>query len=618
MNLSLDYKVLKKFFFLFFTDLFIIYFSIVLSLYFRFDNFIKTKNFLEEIEIYLYFVPLLLIFSYQFTGLKNILIRFFSFNNLKEIVFHSLLFTISFFFIFSFEFKIVSKVLLTLFFFFLIFFTFVSRIIFFLIINYLKNKNKKIVIFGAGHTGQMLLNKFQYSDINILCFIDDSPFFDGKSINGIKIYNRKKFENILNSNIVNEAWIALSNPSSNVTKDLKSYFLSNLNIPIKFVSNIEEILVKNESFAYQDYQFDFLNVFLKKNNGYSDFLDDKVYSFFKNKIILITGAGGSIGSEICRQILSAKPKKIILLDISESNLFKIVSEISESKKYCEIIAAIGSVVDNKRMNELFRNNNIDICIHTAAYKHVGLVENEENCTAAIINNVLGTYICAKYCIDFKIKNFLLVSTDKAVNPSNIMGASKRICELIINYLASKNSNIKFSSVRFGNVIGSSGSVIPIFVEQIKKGGPITVTHEKMERFFMSISEAVSLVLHSVYYSKGGEIFILDMGNSVNILDLAKKLINRLNLTIRDKNNPDGQIEIVITKPQIGEKLKEDLFLDGQKLLLTDNKKIKFIKEESTLEIDFFEKFLEDVKNLGIVKKDLVNNYLKKILTINNL
>ena len=618
MNLSLDYKVLKKFFFLFFTDLFIIYFSIILSLNFRFDNFIETKNFLEKIEIYLYFIPLLLIFSYQFTGLKNILIRFFSFNNLKEIVFHSLLFTIFLFFIFSLEFRVVSKVLLTLIFFFLIFFTLISRIFFFLIINYLKNKNKKIVIFGAGHTGQMLLNKFQYSDINILCFIDDSPFFDGKSIGGIKVYNRKKFENILNTNIVNEAWIALSNPGSNVTKDLKSYFLSNLNIPIKFVSNIEEILVKNESFAYQDDQFDFLNVFLKKNNDYSDFLDDKVYSFFKNKIILITGAGGSIGSEICRQILSAKPKKIILLDISESNLFKIVSEISQSKKYCEIVAAIGSVVDNKRMNELFRNNSIDICIHTAAYKHVGLVENEENCTAAIINNVLGTYICAKYCIDFKIKNFLLVSTDKAVNPSNIMGASKRICELIINYLASKNSNIKFSSVRFGNVIGSSGSVIPIFIEQIKKGGPITVTHEKMERFFMSISEAVSLVLHSVYYSKGGEIFILDMGNSVNILDLAKKLINRLNLTIRDKNNPNGQIEIVITKPQIGEKLKEDLFLDGQKLLLTDNKKIKFIKEESTLEIDFFEKFLEDVKNFGIVKKDLVNNYLKKILTINNL
>jgi len=618
MNFSLDYKVLKKSFLLFFIDLLIIYFSLIISLYFRFDDFILTKNFLEKIKTYLYFIPFLLFFSYQFTGLKNILIRFFSFNNLKEVVFHSLLFTISFFFIFSIEFRIVSKVLLTLFFFFLIFFTFISRIAFFLIINYLKNKSKKIVIFGAGHTGQMLLNKLQYSHINILCFIDDNPFFDGKSINGVKIYNRKKFENILSSNIVNEAWIALSNPSSNVTKDLKSYFLSNLNIPIKFVSNIEEILVNDESVAYQDYQFNFLNNFLRKNNDYSDFFNDKVYSFFQNKIILITGAGGSIGSEVCRQILSAKPKKIILLDISESNLFKIFSEISESKKYCEIIAVLGSVVDNKRMNDLFKNNNIDICIHTAAYKHVGLVENEENCTAAIINNVLGTYICAKYCIDFKIKNFLLVSTDKAVNPSNIMGASKRICELIINYLASKNSKIKFSSVRFGNVIGSSGSVIPIFIEQIKKGGPVTVTHEKMERFFMSISEAVSLVLHSVYYSKGGEIFILDMGNSVNILDLAKKLINRLNLTIRDKNNPRGQIEIVITKPQIGEKLKEDLFLEGQKLFLTDNKKIKFIEEESILEIDFLEKFLEDIKNLGVVKKDLVNNYLKKILTINNL
>jgi FlaA1/EpsC-like NDP-sugar epimerase len=270
------------------------------------------------------------------------------------------------------------------------------------------------------------------------------------------------------------------------------------------------------------------------------------------------------------------------------------------------------------MNELFKNNNIDICIHAAAYKHVGLVENEENCTAAIINNVLGTYICAKYCINFNIKNFLLVSTDKAVNPSNIMGASKRICELIINYFASKNNKIKFSSVRFGNVIGSSGSVIPIFLEQIKKGGPLKITHEKMERFFMSISEAVSLVLYSVCCSKGGEIFILNMGNSLNILDLAKKLVNHLNLTIRDKNNPDGQIEIVITKPQIGEKLKEKLFLDGQKLFLTDNKKIKIIKEESTLEIDFFEKFLEDIKNQSIAKKDLVNNYLKKILSINNL
>jgi len=461
----------------------------------------------------------------------------------------------------------------------------------------------------------MLLNKFQYSDINILCFIDDSPFLEGKSINGINIYNRKKFENILELNIINEVWVALSNPSADVEKDLRSYFLSNLNIPIKFVSNIEEILL-NESFVNQNISF--FDSFLKKDKDSDATFNSKVYPFFQNKIILITGAGGSIGSEICRQILVAKPKKIILLDISESNLFKIVSEISKSKKYCEIIAVLGSIADDKRMNELFKNNNIDICIHAAAYKHVGLVENKENCSAAIINNVLGTYICAKYSIDFKIKNFLLVSTDKAVNPSNIMGASKRICELIINYLASKNSKIKFSSVRFGNVIGSSGSVIPIFLEQIKKGGPVTVTHEKMERFFMSISEAVSLVLHSVYYSKGGEIFILDMGSPVNILDLAKKLINHLNLTIRDKNNPDGQIEIVITKPQIGEKLKEDLFLDGQKLFLTDNKKIKFVKEESILEMDFLEKFLDDIKDLGIAKKDLINNYLKKILTINNL
>jgi FlaA1/EpsC-like NDP-sugar epimerase len=617
MNFSLDYKVLKKSFLLFFIDLLIIYFSLIISLYFRFDDFILTKNFLEKIKTYLYFIPFLLFFSYQITGLKNILIRFFSFNNLKEVLFHSLLFTIFFFFIFSLEFRVVSKVLLTLIFFFLIFFTFVSRIIFFLIINYLKNKNKKIVIFGAGHTGQMLLNKLQYSDINILCFIDDSPFFDGKSIGGIKIYNRKKFENILNPNSVNEAWIAMSNPGSDVIKDLKSYFSSNLNIPIKFVSNIEEILVKRKSFGYQDLQLDFLDDFLKKNNDYNDFFNNKVYSFFKDKIILITGAGGSIGSEVCRQILSAKPNKIILLDVSESNLFKIFSEISTSKKKCEIIAIIGSTADDKRMNELFKNNNIDVCIHAAAYKHVGLVEKEENCTAAIINNVLGTYICAKYSINFNVKNFLLVSTDKAVNPSNIMGASKRICELIINYLASKNSNTKFLSVRFGNVIGSSGSVIPIFLDQIKKGGPITVTHEKMERFFMSISEAVSLVLYSTYYSKGGEIFVLDMGNPVNILDLAKRLIKHLNLTIKNEDNPDGQIEIVITKPQIGEKLTEDLFLKSQKLFLTDHKKIRFIKEENILDIVFLEKFLDDIKDLKVLKKNLIDDYLKKLLLINN-
>jgi FlaA1/EpsC-like NDP-sugar epimerase len=198
-----------------------------------------------------------------------------------------------------------------------------------------------------------------------------------------------------------------------------------------------------------------------------------------------------------------------------------------------------------------------------------------------------------------------------------MGASKRICELIINYLASKNSNTKFLSVRFGNVIGSSGSVIPIFLDQIKKGGPITVTHEKMERFFMSISEAVSLVLYSTYYSKGGEIFVLDMGNPVNILDLAKRLIKHLNLTIKNEDNPDGQIEIVITKPQIGEKLTEDLFLKSQKLFLTDHKKIRFIKEENILDIVFLEKFLDDIKDLNILKKNLIDDYLKKLLLINN-
>jgi FlaA1/EpsC-like NDP-sugar epimerase len=282
----------------------------------------------------------------------------------------------------------------------------------------------------------------------------------------------------------------------------------------------------------------------------------------QGKVVLVSGAGGSIGSELCRQIINLKPQKIVLLDHSEFNLYAIEQELVEFTQQQELkidlLPKLVSVLDRKNLHDVLKTEKVQIIYHAAAYKHVPLVES--NITTSINNNVWGTLNLAKLALELKIEKFILISTDKAVRPTNVMGASKRIAEMILQSFADSGSITCFSMVRFGNVLGSSGSVIPLFRKQIQDGGPITLTDPEVTRYFMTIPEAAQLVLQAARMSQGGEVFILDMGQPVKILDLAKRLIDLSGLSLKDDQNPHGDIAIQVTGLRPGEKLYEELLI----------------------------------------------------------
>jgi FlaA1/EpsC-like NDP-sugar epimerase len=295
------------------------------------------------------------------------------------------------------------------------------------------------------------------------------------------------------------------------------------------------------------------------------------------KVVLVTGAGGSIGSELCRQILSLRPKTLILFELSESSLYLIEQELLQlCIPNVSVLAILGSIRDKARLKNIFNRFKVQTIYHAAAYKHVPLVEFNQS--EGVLNNSIGTMIIAEAAISANVKDFVLISTDKAVRPTNTMGATKRVAELILQALAKRPHNTCFSMVRFGNVLGSSGSVIPTFRNQIKKGGPVTVTDKNIVRYFMSIPEAVELVIQSGAMSKGGEVFVLDMGSPVRIYDLAVKMIEMSGLKVFDENNPDGDIEIAYTGLRPGEKLYEELLV-GNNTSATQNNLIMSAKEK---------------------------------------
>ena len=369
-------------------------------------------------------------------------------------------------------------------------------------------------------------------------------------------------------------------PNLNVFKKNKlvNYFEKH-NIKSRNISSLKEIIEGKD--LYEKIQKININELLDRQiNNNIPLLT------FEKKIILITGSGGSIGSELSNQILSLRPKKIIILDHSEYNLYKVHSDLLLSIREdndIEIAPILGSVQNFSFLENIFKSNNIDYIFHAAAYKHVPLIEN--NIFEAVNNNFLGTINLLNLIDKYKIKNFVLISTDKAVRPTNIMGATKRLAELAVQAYASKiRDDSKLCIVRFGNVIGSSGSVSEIFINQIKKGGPITITHPDVTRYFMTINEAVSLVIYSIFLSKNGEVFLLDMGKPIKILDLAKKMVEAFDLKIKENNN-DGDIEIIFTKLRPGEKLHEELLI-GKNSSSTSNPYIKKAKE-SYLDFDDF-------------------------------
>lgn len=442
-------------------------------------------------------------------------------------------------------------------------------------------KIKRVMIIGAGEAGNILVKEIQNSqwlNAKVCCVLDMDRRKQGKFLRGVKIEgDRNDILHCVEKYKIDEIIIALPRLS---IKELK---------PILEICRQTKCLVKKVPGVYQLVNGE-VSVSRLKEIGIEDLLGrepvrvdlKEILNYVKDEVVMVTGGAGSIGSEICRQIATHQPKQIIIVELNENASYILQRELLQKYPKLDIIVLIGSIRDEERLESIFKKYRPNIIYHAAAHKHVPLMEVSPN--EAIKNNVLGTYNVVKMADKFKAKKFIQISTDKAVNPTNIMGASKRICEMIIQSY-NKYSNTEYVAVRFGNVLGSNGSVVPLFKKQIQEGGPVTVTDPKIVRYFMTIAEATSLVLQAGAYARGGEIFVLDMGEPVKILDLAKNMIHLSGL------QEGKDIEIVFTGLRPGEKLYEELLMEEEGMQSTPNKLIYIGKP-----IEFDEKQLYQMLN----------------------
>ncbi len=435
------------------------------------------------------------------------------------------------------------------------------------------NINNNVLIYGAGSAGRQLCNALiQSNEYNPVAFIDDSEDIYHQSINGLKVYSQNELKNLIEKRDIKEVLIAMPS-SSRVRQNKIITLLEQYPVAVRSLPEVSDLAGGKVKVR------DLLEINLRDLLGREPVKANKnllKINIF-NKIVLVTGAGGSIGSELCRQILFLKPEKLILYEVSESSLYIIEQELLNINiPNVEIFPIIGSVSDKDRIKYVLDHYNVQTIYHAAAYKHVPLVEFNQS--QGVLNNAIGTMIAAEAAISSNVEIFVLISTDKAVRPTNIMGASKRVAELVLQAFSIQNTNTCFTMVRFGNVLDSSGSVIPLFRKQIERGGPITVTHSDIVRYFMTIPESVELVIQAGAMAKGGEVFVLDMGKPIRIYDLAVKMIHLSGLQVLDDNNPDGDIEIHYTGLRPGEKLYEELLVSGE-FDFTENKLIMRTKEE---------------------------------------
>ena len=459
------------------------------------------------------------------------------------------------------------------------------------ILAYLRQKQQGLIkegktntmIVGAGEAGNTLLKELQNSKFveqNVCCLVDDDPGKIGKYLRGVLVAgNRKDICRLAEEYHIDEIMIAIPSASHAEIQELLD-ICSQTSCKLKVLPGIYQ-LVNGE-----------VSVSKLRNVEIEDLLGrepidtqvESIMGYVSGKVVLVTGGGGSIGSELCRQIARHEPKQLVIFDIYENNAYDIQQELKRDYPELNLVVLIGSVRNTHRINGVFEKYHPQIVYHAAAHKHVPLMEDSPN--EAIKNNVMGTYKTAQAADKYGVSRFVLISTDKAVNPTNIMGASKRLCEMVIQMMNNR-SKTEFVAVRFGNVLGSNGSVIPLFKKQIEEGGPVTVTHPDIIRYFMTIPEAVSLVLQAGARAKGGEIFVLDMGKPVKILDLALNLIRLSGL------KPYEDIDIVFTGLRPGEKLYEELLMDEEGLQSTDNKLIHLGKP-----IDFDEElFIHQLEEL---------------------
>lgn len=417
-------------------------------------------------------------------------------------------------------------------------------------------KRPRVLIYGASHVGQELSVALTNSpEMRVVGFLDDDQVLHRRLLNGLPVYNPDKLEELVEKLDIAHVLLAVPNLPRARRNEIISRLLGQ-QVAVRTLPSFGDLAQGRVAISdLQELDIDDLL-------GREPIAPDPVLlaKNVKDKVVLVTGAGGSIGSELCRQVMAVGPSKLLLVELSEFALYNIHQELEEraSKSDTEIIPLLASVADPIRMVQIMKTWRPQTVFHAAAYKHVPLVEH--NPAEGIRNNVFGTLCVAELAREFGVVDFVLISTDKAVRPTNIMGASKRLAEMVLQAFADQSNSTTFTMVRFGNVLGSSGSVVPKFRQQIREGGPITLTHPDITRYFMTVPEAAQLVVQAGAMSSGGDVFVLDMGEPVRIMDLARKLIELSGLTVRDANNPDGDIEIEISGLRPGEKLYEELLI----------------------------------------------------------
>ena len=468
--------------------------------------------------------------------------------------------------------------------------------------RYQTEKMKRVLIVGAGEAGNAIIKEIvnsKYVNMKIVGIIDDDKVKRGKFLHGVKVIgDRNDIVEAAETYDVDEIIIAMPTVSAMETKKILD-ICKQTGCELKRLPGMFQ-LVNGEVSISKLKDVD-VNDLLGREPIKVDL--DSIMGYVSDKVVMVTGGGGSIGSELCRQVASHKPKQLIIVDIYENTTYDIQLELKRRYPDLDLVVLIASIRNTKRMDDIFRIYRPEIVYHAAAHKHVPLMEDSPN--ESVKNNVLGTWKVVQAADKYKVKRFVMISTDKAVNPTNIMGATKRICEMIIQTYNNR-SETEYVAVRFGNVLGSNGSVIPLFKKQIEEGGPVTVTHPDIIRYFMTIPEAVSLVLQAGAYAKGGEIFILDMGEPVKIVDLAKNLI------LLSGHKPNEDIQIVFTGLRPGEKLYEEMLMKEEGMQDTANKLIHIGKPIKMDEERFLQQ-LEELKEYVVTEPSDIREWVQHIV-----
>lgn len=441
----------------------------------------------------------------------------------------------------------------------------------------------RVLIYGAGTTGAQLVSALRgHESIEPIAFVDDNVALQGVRIAHLSVHSPMKLAELVKEEKIDRVLLAV--PSLSMPKQAQlARRLEKMGLEVQTLPSFaqligEEALVDNLT-PFSPHRF--LN-----RDEVAPGLDENATSYL-GKVVMVSGAGGTIGSEICRQVLECRPTKVVLFELTEFALYTADMEVRQLVEGTEIevVSVLGSITEPRLVRKVLTAHSVDVILHAAAYKHVSLVE--ANPLAGLVNNVLGTKTLAEQAIQAGVERFILISSDKAVRPTNVMGGSKRLAELVIQDMARKHGGTGgtiFSTVRFGNVLGSSGSVVPLFQDQLSRGGPLTVTDRSVTRYFMTLQEAVQLVLQAGGLAQGGEVFVLDMGKPVPIIKLAQQMIEAAGYTLQDEENPDGDIRIEITRLRPGEKMTEELTLNSE-LIRTRHPKIFLAHEAGRAEIE---------------------------------